>query len=474
MAVSSPPIGKEAVSTVELIRPARLRSIVGSGAGLAIIAATVGVLLLEASYVCQDVPMYDDWNFISLLQAFLNHQIGWRYFITSDNGHPVFFARAATYLAWRFTGLNLAVLRWCVVAEILLAGAVFCTMVWSDLVKIGSTRGDALVVAAPACAIALTLGQWEVLTIATGSVDAIAVNLLLLLALLLIDRWTVTDRLGYLVGALLAALLTSVTELQGLLVWPILGFYLVLSGGKNRNALLAILSVVFVCLVVWTRTHIDHSAVLVFAPRRLLLGSLILAGLPYMGQIHNQPVPALDIAVGFAIWPLTLMAGALYWRAPTGLRARMNKYAALIIFGVGTSLMIEIGRLLFGLDAMAASRYATAVLPWAWGLYGLLALSIGSSRFAAAAAAAQIVLIAVGVSLTDFEELQIAPFRRDNALQQIKVLRDGEGLNDRSVLGRIFAMDRPDGYLVAQGREFLATNKLSLFRSPRPELRLGR
>jgi hypothetical protein len=67
-------------------------------------------------------------------------------------------------------------------------------------------------------------------------------------------------------------------------------------------------------------------------------------------------------------------------------------------------------------------------------------------------------------SVADYEELQIAPYRRDNFLHQMKVLRDGKDLDNRSVLGAVFYMDRPNGSMVATGRDFLFDNRLSLFR----------
>jgi hypothetical protein len=75
----------------------------------------------------------------------------------------------------------------------------------------------------------------------------------------------------------------------------------------------------------------------------------------------------------------------------------------------------------------------------------------------------QIALVVVVVFVADYDELQIAPYRRDNFLHQMKVLREGKDLGNRSVLGAVFYMERPAGDMVAAGRALLFDNGLWLF-----------
>ncbi len=441
-----------------------------TGVGFALVAASLGAFLLEAFYMCQDVPFLDDWALISLLKAFINHQIGWRYFFTPHNGHPLLLARTATYLDWRIASLDLALLRWCVVIVMLLSAVLFCASLVFDLVETGTTRkrAGAIGLAAPVFALTLSLGQWEVLTVAT-CLDFVTVNLLFLLGVLLIDRWVRTSRVVFLVMATLSAILCSLTMLQGTLIWPAFIGSLLLGGRARNRLVLASFLAIFLGFAAFTLTRLQAEAgTFVFAPLSLLLGNLILAGSAYVGQIHNHSVLPLDIAVGALAWSLTALAGTIYWRAPTELRARMNKYVVLIALGIGTSLMIEIGRLSASMETMATSRYITSIMPWGWGLYGVLMLGVRSSAWAAAAAGIQIALVVVGVTVADFEELQNAPYRREINLHEIQVLRDGKDLDNRSVLGSVFYMDRPSGYLVALDRAFLFENKLSLFRPGYP------
>lgn len=443
----------------------RLRSTLLAAFGFAIIAASVGAFLLEASYMCQDVPFIDDWNFVHLLKAFINHQIGWRYFITRYNGHPFLLARTAMVLDWRFASLDMALLHWCTIIVMLLAAILLGARLAFDLVKskTGWKPAGAIMLAAPAFALALSLGQWENLSVATA-IDNAAVNLFLLLAVIMIDCWVRTNRGIFLITAMVSAIVCSMTVLQGMLVWPAL-IGIVLLGGVTRRRLLvsAAFLAVFLGLAAMSFTHVPRET-FVFALLPLLLGNLILAGSTYVGQIHNHPVLSLDVAVGALSWTLTALAVLLYWRAPTDMRARMNKYAALVGFGMATSLMIEIGRLSMSMETMAASRYINAMMPWAWGLYGVLTLGMRSSYWACAIAGVQIAAVVIAVAIADFEELQIAPSRREDSLHQIEVLRDGKGLDDRSILGSVFYMDRPNGYMVAAGRAFLFENRLSLFR----------
>lgn len=444
----------------------KLRPVLLAGIGFALVAASLGAFLLEALYLCQDVPFLDDWALISSLNAFISHQIGWRYFFTPHNEHPFLLARTATYLDWRIASLDLALLRWCVVVVMLLSAVLFCARLVLDLVEAGTARkpADAIGLATPAFALTLSLGQWEVLSVAT-CLDFVTVNLLFLLGVLLIDRWVQTSRVVFLITATLSAILCSMTMLQGLLIWPTFIGSLLLGGRARQRLVLASFLVIFLGFAALTLTRLQTDAgTLVFAPLSLFSGNLILAGSVYVGQIHNHSVLPLDIAVGALAWSLTALAGTIYWRAPAELRARMNKYVVLIGLGIGTSLMIEIGRLSFSMETMTASRYITSVMPWAWGLYGLLMLGIRTSTWAAAAAGIQIALVVVGVTVADYEELQNAPYRRAISLHEMQVLREGKDLDNRSVLGSVFFMDRPSGYLVAPDRAFLFENKLSLFR----------
>lgn len=435
-----------------------------AGLGVALAAAAVGTFLLEASSMCLDVPFIDDWRFVILLQDFINHRIGWQYFFTPHNAHPFLLSRIAMVLDWRFAALDMALLRWCIVIVLLLTATLFCARLIVDLLgtKTIPRRAAASLIATPAFALTLSLGQWEILSVAT-CIDNAAVNLFFLLGVLSIDRWVRTNGAVFLATAILSALLCSMTVLEGILIWPALAAFLLLDCRPRHRLLSALFVVSFLGFVALTLSRLP-TATFVFAPLSLLTGNLILAGSPYVGLIHNQPVLPLDIAVGALVWALTALAGMLYWRAPAELRARMNTYVVLIALGVGTSLMIEIGRLTVSMQSLAASRYITATMPWAWGLYGVLTLSMRSSYGAAAIAAMQIALVVAGATFTDYEELQIVPSRREGFLNQMRLLRDGKDLDDKSVLGNVFYMDRPNGYMVAAGRDFLFDNKLSLFR----------
>lgn len=443
--------------------PMKLRSVLFAGAAFTLVAAGLYAFLLEAFYMCQDVPFIDDWAFVHFLDAFINHQIGWQYFLTPHNGHPFLLARTAVYLDWRIVSLDFALLRWCTVIVILATAVLFGARLAFDLVETGiRQRAEAILLAAPLFALTLTLGQWEILSVATCT-DNVAVNLLFLLGVVLLDRWVRTDRIVFLITAILAAILCSMTVLEGVLIWPAFTGFLLLGGWSRHRLMSASFLVVFLGFAALTLTRVSTET-FVLAPLSVLWGNLILAGSAYVGQIHNHSILSLNAAVGVLVWTLTAVAGMVYWRAPTALRSRMNKYAVLLGLGIGTSLMIEIGRLYASVETMAASRYITAVMPWAWGLYGVLTLGIRSSYWAAAAAGLQIALVVVGVAAADFEELQNAPYRRDVSLHEMQVLREGKDLDSRSVLGSVFYMDRPTGYLVAAGRAFLFENRLSLFR----------
>jgi hypothetical protein len=436
--------------------------------GGAMLFALAAQLVWYGSFVCVDLPFVDDWKFIERLKAFVAGDIGWTYFFEPHNGHPSLFDRVGIYAAWKLASLNLATLRWCALILMLVTAALLGWQLFTDLRRQQASDrwspGEAILLAVPVCALALSLGQWEFFSAAV-SVDAVADNLFPVMAIFFLDRWYSSGGRLTLTAAILFAVLASRTQLQGILVWPVLGVLVVLNPKHSQFlSMLAIVVIGFLAFASMNLVGVTSHSSFVFNPLSLFLGNLIIVGVSYLAHIDNRAVMRADIVFGCLVWILTALAIWLYFVSAADTRARMNKYIALIVFGFGTSLMIEIGRLAFSLEYLTASRYGAEVMPWAWGLSGVLALSIRSTKLGAAVFSAHTTIIVIGVGISNIEEARMAISRQGSNQNMIQALREGKILNDNDAMRRTFLVGDQYVDVIPPMREYLLTNKLSLFR----------
>jgi hypothetical protein len=424
------------------------------------------LLLANGWIVFTDVPFGDDWVFVERLKAFLEGETGWFYFFEPHNGHPMLIDRLAFYASWKFTSLNLAMLRWSMALLMLIAGGVLSWQLFCDLRQAsGWSSAKALFLVLPIFALAVSLNQWEMFNVA-ANVGPIATALFAVLSVFLLDRWLASKKSLLLTVALLLAVLASLNGLQGILVWPAMGVILLLNPeGRRSSAVMSIVLLAFFIFAGINFGNVGDRSSFVFDPTSLLFGNLIIAGTPYLTHINDTPNVTAAMIFGYFVWILTGLAMWLYLMSAPDIRIRMNKYVALIAFGFGIALAIEIARIrLFSFEYLAASRYGAQVAPWAWGLWGVLALSSPSNKIATIACSTHAILISIGVGISNIEEADRAIYVRRNFDRQIDALRDGKVFSDKVEMSKIFFMDGQFVHRIPPVREYLLRNKLSLFR----------
>jgi hypothetical protein len=436
--------------------------------GAVCLLAPAGLLIWYASIVNVDIPFIDDWKFIALLKKFVDGQIGWLYFFEPHNGHPMMLDRVAFYFDLKLASLNMALLRWCTVIVMLATAALLCGRLYIDLQSQKTPKrwahGETILLLFPACALALSLSQWEYLMVA-ASVDLAAASFFLLLSVFLLDCWCSTRRALTLIAASISAVLASMTQMQGIITWPAMALLLILDARLRANlAALFMVLLAFVVFVGITWMHLPSRPSFAANPIALLVGNTIVIGNSYLGHVNNRPLISGDIVFGSSICILTAMAVMLYFRSSANLRKTMNKYMALIAFGIATSVVIEIGRLHYSREYLAASRYGGYVMPWAWGLYGVVVLGIKSSRLGAFSAFANIAIIVIGVGISDFEENRIAIYRNESYQNQKQALCNGKILSNKEALRKTFYVGEQFESLISPMRNYLLSNKLSFFR----------
>jgi hypothetical protein len=152
-----------------------------------------------------------------------------------------------------------------------------------------------------------------------------------------------------------------------------------LTAPRRRNELLVLtgLAAAFLLSVAFAESGLAKNTKPTFDLLFTLAGMTFLESSPFVGAIHNG-VPDNYLgpaATGTFIIILTLVSvlGFLVTARPD--RGDQCKYIGLIFFGAATTLLITLGRHQYGAGQLANSRYGTAMLPAALGLWGCMCLA---------------------------------------------------------------------------------------------------
>jgi hypothetical protein len=183
---------------------------------------------------------------------------------------------------------------------------------------------------------------------------------------------------------------------------------------------------------------------------------LVAIGTGLIGLVDNQPVPALNMAVGGVVAMLAVGCAVTLIGISAEAREQVNESSGLIVLGVLSVVALAYGRMVSGADYMASSRYAAIALPVAAGVYLFwLARPHPGSVLALPLTAA---LVLAGQALTNREEAKMARHRA----------------NSEAEITRLFRCAPPDDPAIVQrtrpnyigGREFIQTGRLSIFSEP--------
>ncbi len=441
--------------------------------GVVAVVAMIGSTALLVWYghtVFKDCPLIDDWAFVDRLKAYLSGEAGIGYFFERHNGHPSLLSRLLFYIAYRTSRLDFRVIRWHSIGILLVTAALIGWQLFHDLTRgaygTRAGRAVALILVAPACGLVLSLGHWEVLTLAMA-VDNCAVNALAIAAILLTDHWRRRDDALSLAAAVATGLLATMCMLQGALVWPAMALTLLLAP-RRRGTVPVLLGLATASLISGLAALKGVAAAggtkIAFDALYAVKGILILQGLPFLGAIHNGFIPLADLAVGLVIVLLTATALLVFFAAMPAQRSGQCKYIGIAAFGGATALLIALGRHQYTAEQLAASRYATALLPAAVGLWGFLAVSAQGSRVTERCLIGLYVITVAGLAITDYQEARLAAARGQTMVAMQEALRDGAILNDNAAVRAKFYVDEQFAPLIAVDRAFLKERKLSLFR----------
>jgi hypothetical protein len=305
-------------------------------------------LLFVISYGV-NVPIWDDFNLIPLLDKFQHGQLSFTDLWAQHNENRVFFPNLIWVAASLFVHENLKVIMIFDAAAMIGSGVIFY-LVWRR------TGGSAWV-AVPASFFYFTLLQHED-ALSAFQLAWYLISLSFAVIVFALDR----ERIGAatLIIAGIAAIVASFSSLQGLFCWPAGAIFLM--DRSRRNVLAGWLGAGAIATIVYFvgfDFHQTGSVVDVGAPINPLSGFVFpfitLGGLFTGNSLGNDAALELAGVLGFALLAPAIVVATMAIRIDPLERVKRLPFA-LLVFGVLFLLAIAFGRSQT-LEGAVASRY---------------------------------------------------------------------------------------------------------------------
>jgi hypothetical protein len=397
------------------------------------------------------VPYLDDWAYVVVLGEHLEGRRSlFEYLFTSHNGHPSVPSRVLFLIAYYFADLRLDLLRTLTAVALIASAAALFRLVAPAR---GGATGARLLFFFPCLTLVVSLGHWEILSIASTVSNALALLFSILGIILTGDGLRRGDVRTLTLGGV-SAFAATCSMSHGSLTWLAMAWQAAIATRPRRGlaAAFALVGVASLPVIAMLSPRTSPSLDIgLFAQ-----AALIATGTGLIGFVNNQSVPALNLVAGGIVVGL---AGGCAWtlsRMSAEARQAVNESSALIVLGWLSVLALAYGRMGFGADYLASSRYAAIAMPMTAGVYLFwLARPHPGTVLALPLTAA---LVLASAALTNREEARIAPHR----------VRAWEETT------RLFRCAPPDDPAVVQrarhhytvGRAFLVARQLSIFSEP--------
>ncbi len=357
---------------MKLLEGARARIPQKSSLYVPLILGTVFMLLLILHYDV-NTPNEDEWDLVPLFQATSNHTLGLANLWAQHNEHRMFFPTLV------LLG-NAYVTRWNTISESLLCLLFAFISAALLLVMLGQSlrqKSVGVIAAALVAAWFFSPVQWESwmsglylewFMCVTGALAAI------FLLLKVLDATTRGRRWVLMVFAVLAAIVSSYSLANGLLVW-IVGVLMLAIGKQSRGLVLAWLVTGVLTAALYYYNYVQlptptgtASAVLRHHPV-LFVGFVV----EFMGAIvgsdkGNLQAPGI---VGFLLLLCLIPLLYVVWQRRKEVRSYLP-WLSVIAFALLSDVSVAYGRLGFGVTFALNSRYSAFSLLYIIGVLGLV------------------------------------------------------------------------------------------------------
>jgi hypothetical protein len=347
--------------------------------------APLGVLIWVVSRYSVDVPFYDQWDFVPLLDKMYQGRLTFGDLWAQFNEHRIFFPKLLMLGLARLTHWNIRCEN---AASVALAIGIFLLLLTQIRATARALGAHQLRWGIPACALVVfSISQYE--NWMWGWQVGLLLGLLAALGgiLLLANQ---PFRWGRFAGSVLLAFVATFSFANGVLVWPI-GLAVVWFGHRGlpkRKAALVIWSAAaMVSFWLYVRDYHappEHPALTVLFLRPLAYITYLLR---FIGgtcaQYGNGGIlPDKTYATAFGVSALVILgwAGWKVRRFTGERRVALLPYFALAAYSLGSALMITTGRAGIGTAQAMASRYCSLTGPlWFAIIILLMVLRWGTS-----------------------------------------------------------------------------------------------
>lgn len=351
----------------------------------------IAVLFVRAYGV--NVPIWDEWESVPDILAMLSKRLTLGDLWRQHNEHRIFFPRIAMLVLYRLGHMDSRVVMYANCGIL----AVTVTIVLIDHLRCSGNTFSAWLSFVPAAWILSSLRQCENLLWAWQIQIFMCVGAVVV-ALYALSR---ADRLGWMALGIAAGVVACCSFSSGMVVWPAGLFHILVRYPRRtrwRAALIwccAGIATVATYFVGYQRPQY-HPSPLAFLQHPVNAVTYLLASIggPLAGDLGGA------VAAGLLLSAAVLLAGGWWYRHPD--LARPSMAASLIVFSVGVSAMMMIGRVGFGPSQALASRYTTITTLGVAGLYLLLVQHLDAESRASRIIAAILAVAFVGqASVTD-------------------------------------------------------------------------
>ena len=345
------------------------------------------LLCMVARYAV-DVPYWDQWEFVPLLEKSYHGQLTFHDLWAQHNEHRILFPKIIMLALARLTGWNI---RCELVVNIILALGIFAVFIHQVKITERKLGIAGLHWAVPAIAlIVFSISQYQ--NWLWGWQLQMLLNLLAVVGgIVLLANETFSWR--RFAAAALLGLVATYSFANGILFWPIgLVILLVVTAGKRERppALIAWLAVSVLTLCSYLYHYHnpeEHPALNLIFKMPVEYASFVLK---YIGGICAQYVGGSNDADGdFALVFGLAAILALGWAGGMLVRKKIADFKTLLpyfgmsLYSIGSALMTGVGRVGFGSNQAIYSRYCTMVVPlWMSLVIFLILLRTGGDRAA--------------------------------------------------------------------------------------------
>lgn len=316
-----------------------------------------------------DVPFWDQWEFVPLLEKFRTGALSFHDLWAQHNEHRILFPRLIMLGLASATGWDI---RYELYANFVIAGLAFIFLNLLFRKEVGGRCApwfavlSAFLVFSPVQQENWTWG-WQI-QIFLGVLGAV------------VAVWSVSCYPGQwkgLIAAIGAAIAASYSFNNGLLTWPVVGILLLAQGRwKARHIGLwtaAFIVSVFLYYHGYTKPEL-HPSLLYPLNHPYDYIKYVFA---YLGSPLAFNKTGNAIAIGVLLTSVLCFASVQSWRSGREGFQRILPWLALALYSFASAVVTGVGRLGFGVDQAMVGRYTTISTPFAVSVFVVAAYWIG-------------------------------------------------------------------------------------------------